>query len=167
MPTALNKDRPLIVGPETPVSPYPFSISGTVVKGFGRGSKELGIPTANLNDDALERLYQGLDLGVYYGWAQVGPLNSTVYPMVMSVGWNPYYKNEKRSAEVHILHEFPEDFYGSELKVIVMGYIRPEQNYPSLDALITDIHTDMEVARQSLKRLAYEKAQTNPLFVGQ
>lgn len=43
----INPDRPLIVGPEVPVEPYPFTISGTVVKGFGRGSKELGIPTGN------------------------------------------------------------------------------------------------------------------------
>ncbi|KAI8068036.1 hypothetical protein BC940DRAFT_300174 [Gongronella butleri] len=164
MPALLNKDRPLLVGPEVPETPYPFTIRGTVVKGFGRGSKELGIPTANLNEEALEQLYTGLDLGVYYGWAQVGPVKSTVYPMVMSLGWNPYYKNEKRSAEVHILHEFPEDFYGSELKVIVMGYIRPEQNYPSLDALITDIRTDMEVARQSLSRTAYKEAQLHSLF---
>jgi len=27
----------------------------------------------------------------------------TVYPMVMSIGWNPFYKNEKRSV-VRALH---------------------------------------------------------------
>lgn len=33
--------------------------------------------------------------GVYYGWASVdrGP----VYKMVMSIGWNPQYENEKKS----------------------------------------------------------------------
>ena len=32
---------------------------------------------------------------MYYGWARVeqGP----VYKMVMSVGWNPQFQNEKRS----------------------------------------------------------------------
>ncbi|ORZ19734.1 hypothetical protein BCR42DRAFT_410392 [Absidia repens] len=160
----INPDRPLIVGPEIPVEPYPFTIAGTVVKGFGRGSKELGIPTANLNEEALEQLYNGLDLGVYYGWAQVGDINSTVYPMVMSLGWNPYYKNEKRSAEVHILNDFPDDFYGSDMRVIVLGYVRPEQNYPSLDALICDIRTDVEVAKQSLKRKAYDDCRNHALF---
>lgn len=43
--SSINLDRPLIVGPATPEAPYPIAISGTVVKGFGRGSKELGIPT--------------------------------------------------------------------------------------------------------------------------
>lgn len=41
----INPDRPLILGPEIPESPYPYPLEGTVVKGFGRGSKELGIPT--------------------------------------------------------------------------------------------------------------------------
>ncbi|KAI8329008.1 hypothetical protein BC941DRAFT_443984 [Chlamydoabsidia padenii] len=165
MSQQINPDRPLIVGPEIPTDPYPFTISGTVVKGFGRGSKELGIPTANLNEEALEQMYKGLDIGVYYGWAQVGEVKSTVYPMVMSLGWNPYYKNEKRSAEVHILNDFPEDFYGSPMRVIVMGYVRPEQNYPSLDALICDIRTDVEVAKHSLKRKVYDDARNHPLFI--
>ena len=39
-----RKDRPLLAGPETPTSPYPVYLKGTVIKGFGRGS-ELGIPT--------------------------------------------------------------------------------------------------------------------------
>lgn len=30
------------------------------------------------------------------------------------------------------MHTFPEDFYGVELRVVVLGYIRPEQDYSSL-----------------------------------
>lgn len=160
----LNTDRPLIVGPQVPESPYPISVSGTVVKGFGRGSKELGIPTANMNEEALEEMFTEFTTGVYYGWSQVGETDKTVYPMVMSLGWNPYYNNEKRSAEVHILHEFEQDFYGESIRIIVTGYIRPEQNYPSLDALITDIRTDIEVAKQSLKREAYVAISKDKLF---
>ena len=37
------------------VEPH-WAIRGTVVKGFGRGSKELGIPTANLDSDSLQVL---------------------------------------------------------------------------------------------------------------
>lgn len=46
----LNPDRPLLVGPETPVSPFPFALKGTVVKGYGRGSKQLGIPTGEFRE---------------------------------------------------------------------------------------------------------------------
>lgn len=63
----------------------PISFGGVVVKGFGRGSKDLGIPTANLPLDCLGTKADALDSGIYFGWATVdgkGP-----YQMVMSVGW--------------------------------------------------------------------------------
>jgi hypothetical protein len=61
------------------------AFGGIVVKGFGRGSKDLGIPTANLPLDCLGTKADSLDSGIYFGWATVdgaGP-----YMMVMSVGW--------------------------------------------------------------------------------
>ena len=72
--------------------------------------------------------------------------------MVMSIGFNPYFKNTVRTAEVHVLHKFEETFYGEEMRLLVLGYVRPEKDYPSLDALIEDITFDTEVARASLKR---------------
>lgn len=46
--------------------------------------------------------------GVYFGYAQVSPekngetvlpeQDSKVLPMVMSLGWNPFYKNERLTA---------------------------------------------------------------------
>lgn len=59
----------------------------------------------------------------------------SVCEMVMSVGFNPFYNNSVRSAEVHIMKEFEDDFYGHEMRVIVLGYIRPELNYISKGSL--------------------------------
>lgn len=75
--------------------------------------------------------------------------------MVMSIGFNPYFKNTLRTAEVHVLHEFGEAFYGEEMRLLVLGYVRPEKDYPSLEALIEDIRFDTEVARASLAREAW------------
>lgn len=36
-----------------------------------------------------------------------------------------------RSQEVHIMHKYEEDFYGVEISVVVLGYIRPELDYTS------------------------------------
>jgi FAD synthase len=57
-----------------------------VVHGFGRGSKQLGIPTANLDADALGPVVDALPAGIYFGWASVGA-DPAVHKMVMSVGW--------------------------------------------------------------------------------
>jgi riboflavin kinase len=72
--------------------------------------------------------------------------------MVMSIGYNPFYKNTVRSAEVHVMHKFEKDFYGSEMRLVLLGYIRPEYDYVSLEALVEDIRTDIEVAGKSLER---------------
>jgi riboflavin kinase len=80
---------------------------------------------------------------------------SHVYPTVLSIGYNPYYKNSQRSIEIHILHNFAQDFYGATLSLIILGFIRPEYDYVSKDALVEDIREDIRVAQRSLDREAY------------
>ena len=61
----------------------------------------------------------------------------SVYPMALSVGWNPHFQRAEASTtashstsgktlEPWILHDFGRDFYGEELRLVVCGYIRPE-----------------------------------------
>lgn len=96
--------------------------------------------------------------GVYFGYAQVYGLSGQegkVHPMVMSLGWNPFYKNERLTAvcvvlvphycyhhsnsakEIHIMHEFMSDFYGHDMQAVVLGYIRPELDYTSKGQYVT------------------------------
>ena len=49
--------------------------------------------------------------GIYAGFASIGS-SPTVYKMCMSIGWNPFYKNEQKTVEPWILHDFDKDFYG-------------------------------------------------------
>ena len=35
---------------------------------------------------------------------------------VMSVGWNPFFKNESKTCEPWLLHKFDKDFYDKELR---------------------------------------------------
>ncbi|EGR47344.1 uncharacterized protein TRIREDRAFT_64385 [Trichoderma reesei QM6a] len=161
--------RPEIVGMETgPEPPYPYKMEGKVISGFGRGSKELGIPTANLPVDNAPWI-ANVPSGIYFGWASLAlpadhpdhPSGSSsssslaVFPMVMSIGYNPFYKNTVRSAEVHILHSFARDFYDAHMRLLILGFIREEKDYDSLEALIQDINFDCEVARKSLEREAW------------
>jgi len=230
--------RESIVGPNTgPEAPFPLKLGGEVIKGFGRGSKEvrtfpssssspqlcllyisgicckvclryyfrnwlvvarmlirtyqLGIPTANIPIEGLTVGGQkDLESGIYFGWAGLeypdakpspegqngAELTKDVFPMVMSVGWNPFYKNEKRSVvsdsysdffilistkEVHIIHQFDKDFYGGQLNLLILGFIRPEYDYVSKEALIKDIEKDIDVTLQSLARPAYQELKSD------
>mmetsp|Transcript_14369 Transcript_14369/g.42560 ORF Transcript_14369/g.42560 Transcript_14369/m.42560 type:complete len:158 (-) Transcript_14369:200-673(-) len=139
-------------------------MASEVIKGFGRGSKELGIPTANLTDEAIEKLPEDMNQGVYVGWAQID--GDVVRKSVMSIGWNPYYKNEKRSAEVHVMHKFDEEFYGKQMRVLVLARLRGEKDYPSLDALIEAIHNDISNADALLSSEGYQAYKDDPFFTG-
>ncbi|KAJ7095158.1 riboflavin kinase [Mycena belliarum] len=172
--TQFRLARPQVVGPDCPEPPFPILLAGPVQAGFGRGSKELGCPTANLPDESITAISSVAKTGIYYGYAQVLPPKTgttelceddiRVHPMVMSLGYNPYYKNKTLAAEIHILHEFPSDFYGYDMKALVLGYIRPELDYTSREALIEDIEVDKRVALNSLDRPRYTKYREDPHF---
>ncbi|KZW03942.1 riboflavin kinase [Exidia glandulosa HHB12029] len=167
--------RPDIVGGDVPEPPFPIRLQGPVQHGFKRGSKDLGFPTANLPDNALEPITSSAQTGIYFGYAQIAPRagesntlrdeDYKVFPMVMSLGFNPYYQNKTLTAEVHILHDYPCDFYGHDIRTIVLGYIRPELNYISREALIEDIRTDIRVGLKSLDRPAYSALANDDLFL--
>ncbi|KAM1002285.1 hypothetical protein ACFX15_002662 [Malus domestica] len=133
----------------------PWHIGGPVVKGFGRGSKVLGIPTANLSTEGYASLLSEHPSGVYFGWA--GLSTRGVFKMVMSIGWNPYFNNTEKTIEPWLLHDFDEDFYGEELRLIIVGYIRPEANFSSLESLIEKIHEDGRIAEEALELPLYSK----------
>lgn len=86
--------------------------------------------------------------------------------MVMSIGYNPFYKNTVRSAEVHVLHNFEKDFYGSEMAIVILGFIRPEYDYVSVESLIEDINFDCEVAKRSLDREAWKSCLNDGFLWG-
>ncbi|XP_009390069.2 bifunctional riboflavin kinase/FMN phosphatase-like isoform X1 [Musa acuminata AAA Group] len=136
-----------------PIEPCYFG--GPVIRGFGRGLKILGIPTANLSAENFSAMLSEHNSGVYFGWA--GLSTRGIYKMVMSIGWNPYFDNTEKTIEPWLLHDFDENFYGEELRLAVVGYIRPEANFPSLESLIARIHEDRRIV---------EKALDLPIYVG-
>lgn len=46
----------------------PTYLDGIVVVGMGRGSKQMGVPTANLDPQPLKDQLEELPKGVYFGW---------------------------------------------------------------------------------------------------
>ncbi len=56
------------VPPDYALADGPVHLQGSVVHGLGRGSKQMGTPTANLDPAPLASTLRGLNQGVYFGW---------------------------------------------------------------------------------------------------
>ena len=134
---------------------YPIRLVSKVVKGFGRGSTELGIPTANMSrEDIGADLFDGLSPGIYYG---CGGVNGEVYDAAISIGYNPTYDNKEKTCEPHLIvnetHECRRksscgetqlgDFYGETMRLSVCGFIRDELPFEGLPKLIEAIKSDI------------------------
>ncbi|KAH8295365.1 hypothetical protein KR018_010410 [Drosophila ironensis] len=140
----------------------PVFVGGEIVRGFGRGSRELGIPTANFPLHVVKSLPDTLQTGAYYGWANVD--NGPVYKMVLSIGWNPFYNNKEKSVETHMLHDFHCDLYGQILKICIVGFLRSERSFESREALITAIQDDIAKATVLLDEPEKDKLRAASFF---
>lgn len=67
-----------------------------------------------------------IENGVYWGLASVA--GGPVYPCAINVGWSPYFKNQEKTIEIHVIAKL-HDFYGSEIRAVALGYIRPEVGF--------------------------------------
>eukprot|EP01071_Lankesteria_metandrocarpae_P004777 Lankesteria_metandrocarpae@DN3688_c0_g1_i1.p1 len=143
-------------------------LEGMVVSGFNRGSNQLGIPTANMDATTALDATTGAVLsissfvpGVYFGWAAFVTHcdascehlvnRDTRFGMVMSVGYNPYYKNSKLTIEPHLFGYEGPDFKGSILRLEIVGFGRVEADFGNFGQLVRAIQNDCEVARETLK----------------
>ncbi|KAH0794578.1 Riboflavin kinase [Histomonas meleagridis] len=125
----------------------PYTVSGIVIHGFGRGHSLLGFPTANISTDYWQEITEA-EYGVYCGTVDVEG-----YPTkagVISIGKNPTFDNKKPTFEVHILN-FRDDIYDQKITVELMEKIRPMLVFKDINGLITQINKDIEYAKTSAK----------------
>ena len=66
-----------------------------------------------------------------------------------------------------ILHDFENDFYDCHLKLMVLGYIRPELKFTTLDALIAEIKADGDFTEAVLDQKAYSGYIADSFFQNQ
>jgi riboflavin kinase/FMN adenylyltransferase len=122
---------------------FPWFVTAQVVHGDKRG-RELGYPTANL------RL--GPDCGLKHGiYAVRVGVGGARYDGVASFGRRPMFDTGAVLLEV-FLFDFSGDLYGAALDVAFIGWIRPELNFDSVEALIRRMDQDSRQARHVLAR---------------
>ena len=118
----------------------PYRMSGRVAHGDKRG-RQMGFPTANIH---LHR--QTVPLSGVYAVQLFGiegePING-----VANIGVRPTIGGGKALLEVHLL-DFKRDIYGAHVQVVFLQKLREEHKFADLQALITQIQTDIAAARQ-------------------
>lgn len=119
-----------------------YQITGTVIKGAGRGRKIVGFSTANIIP--VNELIPGR--GVYAVYVDVDGIN---YYGVCNIGFNPTFGNDKISIETHIL-DFDRDITGETIYINFIYHIRNERKFNSVDELTAQISRDIEKAKKLL-----------------
>ena len=122
---------------------YRWFVMGEVERGEGRGRK-LGYRTANVrlgSDCALRH-------GVYA--VRVQRAGGRAFDGMASYGVRPTFDNGAPLLEVHVF-EFSEDLYGEEVAVTFVGWIRREERFPSVAALVEAMGRDAASARAMLR----------------
>mmetsp|Transcript_15945 Transcript_15945/g.23924 ORF Transcript_15945/g.23924 Transcript_15945/m.23924 type:complete len:511 (-) Transcript_15945:213-1745(-) len=149
-----------------PVAPLqkPLLVRGKVQRGYGRGSRKLGFPTANLPENLFGSTLEDLPCGVYTCWAFVQG-DPRPLPAVANCGISPTFagmENPLKIIEAHIIQR-PDppfliqaqtvaakaaaaEFYDKPMTLLLVGFQRPERKFPSFPQLINAIKTDVQNA---------------------
>lgn len=124
---------------------YQYFLEGTVIHGDKMGRK-LGYPTANIQLPDYRKLIPAQ--GIYaikvhiQGYDQ--PING-----VMSIGTRPTFNGNDLRLEAHIF-DFSGDLYDQVIRVEMISYIRANQKFDNVEALIAQMDKDSAVAKAIL-----------------
>lgn len=120
----------------------PYSAGGVVEHGKQLG-RRLGMPTANLLPERSKLLPPN---GVYHTRVYIDGMDKT-YPAISNVGCKPTVSDENRIGIETYLYDFAADLYGRKITVEFLGFRRAERKFDSVDALKTQIASDIEAGR--------------------
>jgi riboflavin kinase/FMN adenylyltransferase len=125
---------------------YEYTLSAEVVGGDQRG-RLLGFPTANLRVDANKILPGN---GIYAVRVGLPGDPCASRPAVASVGVRPTFGDHNaRLVEVHLL-DLSMDLYGVRIATTFVEWLRSEERFDSVEALIRQMRADVAQARQHL-----------------
>ncbi len=120
----------------------PFAVEGVVQHGDKNGRK-LGFPTANIDMATYLRPLYGI-------YAVRGRLpDGTMLDGVANLGIRPTFDPPKELLEPFFF-DFAGDLYGQTIEVEFHAFIRAEAKFDTLDALVSRMERDSEIARALL-----------------
>jgi riboflavin kinase / FMN adenylyltransferase len=133
-----------------------FDLTGPVVRGDGRGHR-INVSTANIQVPAGKIIPAN---GIYACWAWLedsdrgsgeGTGEGKKFPAATNVGVRPTFTPDLPTplVEAHLL-DFNRNLYGQQVRLEFVKYLRPEVKYSSVEALLEQIHADIDLTREIL-----------------
>ena len=123
---------------------WSFCVTGNVIRGDRRG-RELGYPTANMLLDDASELRQGIYAVRFLG------TDGILRDGVASYGRRPTFGGGAPVLETFVF-DFSGDLYGETALVTFHAFIRPEERFDSVAALVAQMDRDSIDARAILER---------------
>lgn len=122
---------------------YRYTVSAEVVRGRRLG-RTLGYPTANMVLPADTALHHGI-----YAVRLRRP-GGRIHDGVASFGRRPTVEDDGAPVLETFVFDFSDDLYGEHCAVSFFGFLRGEEKFDGLDALVAQMKRDEEEARALL-----------------
>lgn len=131
-----------------------YWIADSVVEHGEKRGRKIGFPTANTT---LGNLIHP-KFGIYAVWTRIEGLNGW-HPGVANFGRTPTTGDRDPLLEVYVF-DFDQDIYDRRIEVAFVAFLRAEEKFDSLEALVAQMHKDAAKAREILS--VPEKAEPIP-----
>ena len=127
---------------------HPHTLTNRVAHGKKIGTTTLGFPTVNL------LIPQGVIVPAFGVYATRVWFDGQCRCAVTNVGVRPTVEDNDGHVTVEgFILDFDGDLYGHELRMEFYKYLRPEQCFPSMDALAAEIRRNAQQTRDYFRQL--------------
>ena len=127
---------------------HPHTLTNRVAHGKKIGTTTLGFPTVNL------LIPQGVIVPAYGVYATRVWFDGQCRCAVTNVGVRPTVEDNDGHVTVEgFILDFDGDLYGHEIRMEFYKYLRPEQCFPSMDALAAEIRRNAQQTRDYFRQL--------------
>ncbi|MEM8797271.1 MAG: bifunctional riboflavin kinase/FAD synthetase [Pseudomonadota bacterium] len=124
---------------------YRYSVTGEIIHGEKRG-RDLGYPTANMALQPQSELRHGI-------YAVRMRIDGALHDGVASFGRRPTFDNGAPLLETFVF-DYSGDLYGKTVDVVFEKFLRGEEKFDSIEALIAQMDRDSANARKALAESA-------------
>jgi riboflavin kinase/FMN adenylyltransferase len=114
---------------------YEYTLSGSVVHGFGIGRK-IGFPTANILPQCADKV-----VPCNGSYIVVALVDGKSFPAMLNIGCRPTFDGQDRTVELHILG-YDSDIYGQNVKIVFKERLRGEQKFADVTELTDQLCKD-------------------------